>query len=315
MKLGMVMDPIAGINIRKDSSFAMLLSAQARGWPLYYMESDDLFQYGATPMARMRRIEVNDDPAGWYRFTDTIEQPLTALDAILMRKDPPFDVQYLIASFILEQAERAGTLVVNRPRGLRDANEKLFTTWFPECIPPTLLSSDAARIRSFLAEHGDIIVKPPDRMGGESVFRLRTDDHNLGVILETLTDRGRRMAIAQRYIPEITAGDKRILMINGEPVPYALARLPTEGESRANLAAGGRGEGVLLSDRDRWICDRVGPVLREYGLWFAGLDVIGDYLTEVNVTSPTCIRELDAIYGLDIAGQLLDFMQTLRAPR
>jgi glutathione synthase len=223
-----------------------------------------------------------------------------------MRKDPPLDLEYLYSTYLLEQAETRGTLVVNRCASLRDANEKLFTAWFPHCCAPTLVSRDAGRFRAFLAEQGDIILKPLDAMGGASVFRVRQDDPNTAVILETLTDHGRRMAMAQRFIPEISAGDKRILLVDGEPVPYALARIPAPGETRGNLAAGGRGEGVPLSERDYWICAQVAPVLREKGLLFVGLDVIGDYLTEINVTSPTCIRELDRQYGLDIAGQLMD---------
>lgn len=306
MKLGVVMDPIGGINIKKDSSFAMLLAAQARGFEIHYMELDDLYQRDDDARARLRRLVVRDDPAQWFRFVDERDAPLTDLDVILMRKDPPFDIQYLHATYLLERAEQRGVLVVNRARSLRDVNEKLFITQFPQCIPPTLMTRDVARIRAFLDEHADIIVKPPDSMGGASVFRLRRADPNLNVILETLTGRGRRFAIAQKYLPEIAAGDKRILLIDGEPVPHALARLPAPGETRANLAAGGTGKGVDLKERDRWICAQVGPKLRELGLLFVGLDVIGDYLTEINVTSPTCIRELDAIYGSDIAGDLLD---------
>jgi glutathione synthase len=306
MKLGVVMDPIGGINIKKDSSFAMLLAAQARGWEIHYMELDDLYQRDAAARARLRRLAVRDDSAQWFRFVDERDAPLADLDVILMRKDPPFDIQYLHATYLLERAEQRGVLVVNRARSLRDVNEKLFTTQFPQCIPPTLVTRDVARIRAFLDEHADIIVKPPDSMGGASVFRVRRADPNLNVILETLTGRGRRFAIAQKYLPEIAAGDKRILLIDGEPVPHALARLPSPGETRANLAAGGTGKGVDLSERDRWICAQVGPKLRALGLMFVGLDVIGDYLTEINVTSPTCIRELDTIYGSDIASDLLD---------
>lgn len=314
MKLGIVMDPIGSIKIQKDSSFAMLLAAQARGWDLHYMEPPDLFLHDSEAYGSMRRLEVDDNPAGWYRFLDAEERPLQELDIILMRKDPPFHMQYLLATYMLEQAERRGVLVVNRPHGLRSANEKLFCISFPQCIPPTLVTSDRQRIRAFLDQHKDIIVKPPDSMGGHLVFRLQHGDPNTGVILETVTRREQQYAIAQRYLPAIkTEGDKRILVIDGEPVPYVLARLPSGTEARANLAAGGSGRGVALSGRDRWICDQVRPVLREYGLWFAGLDVIGDYLTEINVTSPTCIRELDALYDLDIAGQLLERLARMRA--
>ncbi len=314
MKLGIVMDPIGSINIKKDSSFAMLLAAQARGWDMYYMELPDLLLRDGEAFGHMRRLEVEDNPAGWYRLDEASEQPLRELDMILMRKDPPFETQYLLATYILEQAEQQGVLIVNRPHGLRSANEKLFCIRFPQCIPPTLVTSDSQRIRAFLDQHEDIVVKPPDAMGGHLIFRLQKNDPNTGVVLETVTNRGRGYAIAQRYLPAIkTAGDKRILMINGEPIPYAFARLPSGNEARANLAAGGSGQGVKLSDRDRWICEQVAPVLREYGLWFAGLDVIGDYLTEINVTSPTCIRELDAIYDLDIAGWLLERLSELHA--
>jgi glutathione synthase len=227
-----------------------------------------------------------------------------------MRKDPPVNMEYFYTTYLLEKAELDGLLVVNRPRGLRDCNEKLFTAWFPQCCPPSLTSRSIDRLRGFLEEQGDIIVKPLDTMGGASIFRLRADDPNISVVLETITDLGRTTAIAQKYIPEIKQGDKRILMVNGEPVPYALARIPAEGETRGNLAAGGRGEGVELSRRDRWICERVGPELRDRGLLFVGLDVIGDYLTEINVTSPTCIRELDQMYGLDIAGQVIDCIES-----
>lgn len=305
-RLAMLMDPIGSINIKKDSSFAMLLAAQRRGWELLYLEQSDLFLRDGRVYAQLRRLRVQDDPKGWYELESADTEPLERVDILLMRKDPPFDMEYIYTTHLLDRAEAQGVLVANRPASLRDCNEKLYTAWFPECCAPTLVTRSDTQLREFLAEHGDIVMKPLHGMGGASIFRIRADDPNTGVILETLTDHGRRFAMAQRFIPEISAGDKRILMINGEPVPYALARIPKEGESRGNLAAGGRGEGVELSARDRWICARVGPALREKGLYFVGLDVIGDYLTEINVTSPTCIRELDALYGLDIAGQLLD---------
>ena len=306
LRLGVVMDPIGSIILKKDSTFAMLLEAQARGWPLHYMEQEDLFLRDGRACAHMRLLQVRDDPAGWYEFSGEREDPLDALDVILMRKDPPFDTEYIYTTYLLERAEERGVRVVNRPRGLRDANEKLYTAWFPQCCPPTLVCRDAPRLRAFLAEHDAIVLKPLGGMGGASVFRLTAGDPNTNVIIETLTGRGARYAMAQRYLPEVAQGDKRILLIDGEPVPYALARLPAPGEARANLAAGGRGVGVELSERDRWICAQVGPALREKGLTFVGLDVIGDYLTEINVTSPTCVRELDAIYGLNISARLLD---------
>ncbi|MGW8309440.1 MAG: glutathione synthase [Thiogranum sp.] len=306
IRLGIVMDPVQSIKVYKDSSFAMLLAAQARGWQLLYMEQADLYLRDGRAFGYTRRLQVRDQPRDWFELDAPVDQPLGELDVILMRKDPPVDMEYLYTTYLLEQAERDGALVVNRPGALRNSNEKLLATRFPDCCVPTLVSRDSARLRAFLAEHGDVILKPLDAMGGASIFRVRQNDPNTSVILETLTDLGRRTIMAQTFIAEISAGDKRILMIDGEPVPYALARIPAAGETRGNLAAGGRGEGVELGARDRWICDRVAPQLRAAGLLFVGLDVIGDYLTEVNVTSPTCIRELDSLYGLDIAGQLMD---------
>ncbi len=305
-RLGIVMDPIAQINIKKDSSFAMLLAAQARGWDLFYMESKDIYLHDGDVSANIVPLSVQDSESDYYQLGDPSEQRLSSLDVILMRKDPPFDMEYIYATYLLEQAEADGTLVVNKPQSLRDANEKLFAAWFPECCPPTLVSSNADRIRAFQHQHQDIILKPLDGMGGASIFRLKAGDANTNVIIETMTHYGKTTIMAQRFIPEISAGDKRILMIHGEPVPYALARIPAQGETRGNLAAGGRAEGVPLSERDRWICSQVGDTLRRKGLLFVGLDVIGDYLTEINVTSPTCIRELDALYQLDIAGQLME---------
>jgi glutathione synthase len=305
IKLGVVMDPIGSIHFKKDSTLAMLLAASARGWELWYMEQPDLFLQDSHCHAAMRRLEVSNDPDDWYHCTESAVLPLASLDAVLMRKDPPVDMEYMYTTYLLERAEADGVLVVNRPATLRDANEKLYTAWFPDCCPPTLVSREITRLQQFLEAQGDIVVKPLNGMGGASVFRVQQDDPNLNVILETITDNGSRSAMAQRYIPEITAGDKRILMIEGEPFPHALARIPAAGETRGNLAAGGTGKGVDLSDRDRWICSQVGPTLREQGLLFAGLDVIGDYLTEINVTSPTCIRELDSLYDADIAGDLM----------
>ncbi|MDQ2696433.1 MAG: glutathione synthase [Pseudomonadota bacterium] len=306
VSLGVVMDPIAAIHIKKDTTFALLLAAQARGWTLHYFQPEDLYLRDGRAFGRARQLTVRDDNQGWFAFHGERELALEALHVILMRKDPPFDLEYVYTTYLLERAEAAGVLVVNRPRSLRDANEKLFTAWFPQCCPPTLVSRDMARLKAFLKAEGDVIVKPLDGMGGAGIFRLRPDDPNVNVTLETLTAYGRRTAMAQRFLPEIRAGDKRILLIDGQPVPYALARLPAPGETRANLATGGRGVGVALSDRDRWICAQVGAELRERGLLFVGLDVIGDFLTEINVTSPTCARELDAQYGLDIGAGVMD---------
>lgn len=306
IKLGVVMDSIAQIKVAKDSSFAMLLAAQARGWQLYYMELSDLFLHEGQTYAKMQEVTVTDNPTNWYQLTDETIQPLHQLDVILMRKDPPFNLEYIVATYLLEQAEKHGTLIVNKPQSLRDANEKLYTAWFPQCCPPNLVTNQTARIREFLATHQDIILKPLDGMGGASIFRVRQDDVNTSVIIETLTQHEQRFIMVQRFIPEITQGDKRILLIEGKPIPYALARIPAQGETRGNLAAGGRGEGVALNERDYWICEQVGATLQEKGLIFVGLDVIGDYLTEINVTSPTCIRELDKQFDLDIAGQLME---------
>ncbi|BCJ09301.1 glutathione synthetase [Pseudomonas sp. RtIB026] len=306
VRLGIVMDPIASISYKKDSSLAMLLAAQARGWSLFYMEQRDLYQAQGKARARMRPLKVFADPARWFELDEEQDSPLAELDVILMRKDPPFDMEFVYSTYLLEQAEAEGVLVVNRPQSLRDCNEKLFATLFPQCTPPTLVSRRPDIIRAFAAEHGDVILKPLDGMGGTSIFRHRAGDPNLSVILETLTALGAQQIMAQAYLPAIKDGDKRILMIDGEPVGYCLARIPASGETRGNLAAGGRGEARPLSERDRWIAAQVGPTLREKGLLFVGLDVIGDYLTEINVTSPTCIREIDAAYNTDIGGRLMD---------
>jgi len=314
-EIAIVMDPIGSIKVYKDSSFAMLLAAQARNWTLMYMEQHDLFLRDGEAFAITRKLRVADQTADWFELGEPEERRLGDLDVILMRKDPPLDMEFIYTTHLLEQAENAGAIVVNRPSALRNSNEKLFAAQFPDCCAPSLVSRNPVRLRSFLEEHGDIILKPLDGMGGASIFRVQAGDPNISVILETLTVLGQRTAMAQKFIPEISAGDKRILMIDGEPVPYALARIPAAGETRGNLAAGGRGEGVKLSARDRWICQQVGPELKARGLTFVGLDVIGDYLTEINVTSPTCIRELDKIYGLDIAGQLMDNIQAKLSSR
>jgi len=312
LKIGVVMDPIAQIKPAKDTTLAMLLECQRRGWALSYMELGDLYLQGGQAMARQRQLTVNDSYNDWFQMGRGVDGPLNTLDVILMRKDPPFNMDYIYTTYLLERAAAEGVLVVNRPDSLRDVSEKIYIAWFSQCCAASLVSSNMARIRNFLHEHGDIVVKPLDGMGGMSVFRIRHGDLNTSVILETITENGQKHVMAQRYLPEITAGDKRILMIDGEPVPYALARIPAAGEARGNLAAGGHGEGRPLSERDYWICAQVGPVLKEKGLLFVGLDVIGDYLTEINVTSPTCARELDKLYGLNIAGQLMDVIQAKR---
>lgn len=310
IRLGVVMDPISEIKPYKDTTLAMLLEAQRRGWSLHYMEMKDISVRDGIAFGNSRTLTVTDSTEHWHEFTSAPKnQPLSDLDVILMRKDPPFDTEYIYATYALELAELAGTLIVNKPSSLRDANEKFFAQYFPQCCAPTIISSDMTQLREFHHEHQDIILKPLDGMGGDSIFRMKKDDPNISVILECMTNHGKYYAMAQRYVPEISAGDKRILMIDGEPFPHALARIPAKGETRGNLAAGGRGEAVDLSERDRWICQQTGPALRDKGLLFVGLDVIGDYLTEINVTSPTCVRELDSHYDANIAGLLMDAIE------
>ncbi len=306
LKVGVVMDPIESINYKKDSSMAMLWAAQDRGWELYYMEQADLYARDGVAMARMAPLQVARNPQQWFTRGEYQQSPLTDLDVVLMRKDPPFDNEFIYSTYLLELAEKEGVLIVNRPQSLRDCNEKLFATHFPQCCPPVLVSRHPDLLRDFHNEHADVILKPLDGMGGSSIFRVKAEDPNVSVIIETLTNHGQQQIMAQKFIPEIKDGDKRILMIDGVPIEYCLARIPAKGETRGNLAAGGRGEGRPISDRDRWICEQVAPALKEKGLLFVGLDVIGDYLTEINVTSPTCIRELDDQFNLDIAGQLMD---------
>ncbi|MCQ4264110.1 glutathione synthase [Stutzerimonas stutzeri] len=306
VRVGIIMDPIAHIAFKKDSSLAMLLAAQARGWALFYMEQRDLYQLGDQARARMCPLRVFNDPQHWFETDEEVDTALSDLDVILMRKDPPFNSEYIYATYLLELAEKSGTLVVNRPQSLRDCNEKFFATQFPQCTPPTLVSRRSDILREFAREHRDIILKPLDEMGGASIFRHREGDPNLSVILEVLTEHGSRQIMAQRYVPAIKDGDKRILMIDGEPVPYCLARIPAAGETRGNLAAGGRGVAQPLSDHDREIAAIVGPELRKRGLLFVGLDVIGDCLTEINITSPTCIREIDNAFDTRIGERLMD---------
>ncbi|MDQ3618119.1 MAG: glutathione synthase [Pseudomonadota bacterium] len=308
-----VMDPIGSIRIAKDSTFAMLLEAQRRGHRLHYVQPGGLELHDGTAMARMAPLAVREDPAQWFELGATTTTALGRGHVVLMREDPPVDGEYLHDTQILGIAQQAGALVVNDPQGLRDFNEKLAALLFPQCCPPTLVTRDLAALKAFVGKHGEAVLKPLDGMGGRSIFRARAGEPNLNVILETLTDGGRGLAMAQRFIPEISVGDKRILLVNGEPVDYCLARIPQGDEFRGNLAAGGRGEGRPLSERDRWIAAQVGPVMKRRGMLFVGLDVIGDYLTEVNVTSPTCIRELDAQFGLNIASDLFDAIEARAA--
>jgi glutathione synthase len=311
IKLGIVMDPISSINIKKDSSFAMLLQAQKRGYQLHYMEMADLYLLEGQARASTKLLQVEQNPAKWYEFNGQQDIALSDLDVILMRKDPPFDTEFVYATYILERAEDEGTLIVNKPQSLRDANEKLYTSWFSQHTPKTLVTRDAARLKAFYQAEKDVILKPLDGMGGASIFRLKPEDANVSVIIETLTEHGSRYAMAQRFIPEIKDGDKRVLVINGEPVPYCLARIPASGETRGNLAAGGRGEARPLTDADWAIAKAVGPTLKAKGLIFVGLDIIGDKLTEINVTSPTCIREIEAAFPISITGLLFDQIELL----
>jgi glutathione synthase len=303
------MDPIQSINPKKDTTLALLLAFQRRGWTIDYLEFNDMVMRDGVPAAAMRRLTVRDSLDDWFEFqTEPEVRTLHSLDVILMRKDPPFDSEYIFSTYLLERAQAGGALVINDPRSLRDANEKLFTAWFAEFCPPTIVTRNIEFIREFLREHRDIVVKPLDGMGGKSIFRVKHDDVNANVIYETLTGDQSRFCMAQRYVPEIVDGDKRILLIDGEPIPYALARVPSAGDFRGNLAAGGTGRGQELSARDREICAAVGPTLRSKGLHFVGLDVIGDYLTEINVTSPTCVRELEAQFDIGIADRFADFI-------
>lgn len=305
-RLAVVMDPIGQIKYAKDTTLAMLLAAQARGWRLLYLEQADLSMRDGVALGRARPLRVFHDPARWFELGEPQLERLGDVDVILMRKDPPFDMEYIYTTYVLERAELQGALVVNRPQGLRDINEKVFTAWFPQCCAPTLITRDMADMKAFLAEHGKIVCKPLYGMGGRSIFAVEQGDKNANVIFETMTEYGSRFAIVQRYIPDIVrTGDSRVLVVDGEPVPYALARIPSGEDNRGNLAAGATGVGRPLNDRDLWLVSQIGPTLAERGMLFVGLDVIGDYVTEINVTSPTGVRELDRQYGLDIAAQLM----------
>jgi glutathione synthase len=299
--LGVVMDPIEGIQPQKDTTLAMLVAAQKRGWRIIYFRQQDLSVAGGTAIGRGRELKVSLDPHKWFEYAKPWNTELHALSALLMRKDPPFNMEYIYTTYILQLAQDRGLLVINRPSSLREINEKMYTAWFPQCTPPNLITRSRDDLLAFLAEHRKIVFKPLDGMGGRSIFVVAEGDPNTNVIIETITDYGSKYTNAQRYIPEIVHGDKRLLLIEGRPVDYALARIPAPGESRGNLVAGARPEGRELTARDRWICEQVGPVLLEKGVMFAGLDVIGDYLTEINVTSPTGVRELDKEFGIDIA--------------
>lgn len=303
------MDPIASINFEKDTTLALLLAAQKHGYEIFYMEQADLYLDKSEPYAKMGRLKVYDHPEKWFDLEKSSPQHLSQLDVILMRKDPPFDSEFIYSTYILEAAERLGTLIVNRPQSLRDCNEKVFATHFPQCTPPLIVSRDQALLSAFLEDHEEVVYKPLDGMGGTSIFRVKRGDQNLNVILETLTADGKNTIMAQKYLPEITSGDKRILVVDGVVIPYCLARIPPKGEFRGNLAVGGTGLVKPLSERDLWIAEQVSPVLKEKGLIFVGLDVIGAYLTEINVTSPTCVREIDKLHNTAIGETLMEAIE------
>ena len=315
-KIAFLMDPIDTLSVKKDSTLAMIAAAQKRGLEIFYLQQDGLVLAKSVVTALIRPLKLRDDfcltldpqTAGdnWYELGTEHTVALAEMDIVMMRKDPPFDMEYIYTTYLLERAEADGVMVVNRPGALRDCNEKLFATMFPQCCPELIVSRRMDQLKTFKKQHENVVFKKLDGMGGASIFRIMEEDPNLSVVLETLTNSGREQIMGQVYLPEIVDGDKRILLINGEPVPYALARIPSAGETRGNLAAGGHGEGRPLTDRDRWIAQQVGPELQRRGLMFVGIDVIGDYLTEINVTCPTCIRELNEQFGLDIAGDLID---------
>ena len=315
-KIAFLMDPIETMSVKKDSTLAMIAAAQQRGLEIFYLQQDGLVLSAGVVTALTRSLRLRDDfcatldpnTAGddWYALGDEQAVALAEMDIVMMRKDPPFDMEYIYTTYLLERAETEGVMVVNRPSALRDCNEKLFATLFPQCCPELIVSRRMDQLKAFHKQRANVVFKKLDGMGGASIFRVMEQDPNLSVVLETLTNSGREQIMGQVYLPEIVDGDKRILLINGEPVPYALARIPSAGETRGNLAAGGRGEGRPLTDRDQWIAQQIGPELKRRGLMFVGIDVIGDYLTEINVTCPTCIRELNEQFGLDIAGDLID---------
>ena len=309
LRVGIVMDPIGSITPYKDSSLAMLLEAERRGAEIHYFEQRHLRIIDGEAMGQSTRLNVRDDNDDWYSFGESSDLRLGELDTILMRKDPPFDMEYIYTTYILDRARQAGALIVNHPQALRDINEKVYTAWFPEFTPLTLITRSMSDMKAFLAENEQVVAKPLHGMGGRSIFVVRKGDKNANVVFETLTNDGTEFAMVQLFIPEISDGDKRILLVDGEPVPYALARIPPEDDNRGNLVMGAIGKGQELSDRDRWICEQVGPVMRENGVIFAGIDVIGDYMTEINVTSPTAIRELDKLYDLNIAGSMFDAIE------
>ena len=303
------MDPVETIKPWKDSSLAMMLEAQARGWQIFYFQLGDIFLDNGIAMGQFKTLTLYDDNEHWFDYGDAGRCRLSELDAILMRKDPPFDLEYIYCTYILEQAEESGVLVVNKPASLRDCNEKLFTRVFPQCSVDTLVSRNPEILRGFIEQYRDIIIKPLDGMGGQSIFRVQAGDPNTNAIIEAVSKHGQSQTMVQRYIPEIRDGDKRILLVDGVAIPYALARLPAAGEHRGNIAAGASTRGQPLSERDQWLCEQIGAELRRRGLLFVGIDVIGDYITEINVTSPTCIRELDSEFNINISADLFECIE------
>jgi len=312
INIGVVMDPIELIKPYKDSSLAMMLAAQKKGWQLFYIQQNGLFLENNRLKIDARPVRVFDDRQHWFETDDLVTRQASDFDIILMRVDPPFDMEYIYTTYLLEIAEQQGCLIANKPASLRDANEKLFAAHFPQCCTNMLVSRDPQKLRNFINRYRDVILKPLDGMGGQSIFRVTPDDANLSVIIETMADNGKHTIMAQKFIPEIRHGDKRILMVNGQAVPYTLARIPAKGETRGNIAAGGTGKAMPITQKEQWIADEVGPTLQKMGILFAGLDVIGDFLTEINVTSPTCIREIDAAYNLDIASQLMNAIEQIK---
>jgi len=307
--LAVVMDPLENINPKKDSTLAMMLAAQSKGWTVYFLQQSDLYIQDGTVEGHFHQLALTNALEDWFDIIGHHTAPLATMDAVLMRKEPPFDMEFVYTTYLLEMAEKDGVVILNRPGSIRDCNEKLYALQFPQCCPAHIVSKDPEMLKRFHSQHSDVIFKPLDGMGGSSIFRVAGDDPNLNVIIETLTDNGQRQTMAQKFIPEIVNGDTRILLINGEPVPFGLARIPAKGETRGNLAAGGTGVTRPLNDRDRWICAQIGPDLKARGLHFVGIDVIGDYLTEINVTCPTCIREIDKAHDLDIARDYMDFVE------
>ena len=309
MKLGVVMDPIGSINFKKDSTLSILLEAQSRNHDLFYMEPTSLYLKEDGAHALTQSVKVRDDSQNWFELNENTKTDLTELDLVIMRQDPPFNSNYIYNTYVLEAAEKNGVLVINKPSSLRDCNEKVFVSEFPQCCTPFLVTSNKMLLRNFIEEHLDTVIKPLDGMGGSSVFRIRSLDPNIAVILENMTKDGFTKVMIQKYIPEISEGDKRILLVDGLPMGGAIARVPAVGELRGNLAAGASAVAKSLTSKDKWICDQVGPRLKELGLTLVGLDIIGDYLTEINVTSPTCFREYKSLCDIDVASDLLNCLE------